>query len=165
MADAVQDAARAAAIKLVEHVRSYMRDYPDLNRLVDGYESSDRMIARAIDKVVSDWNQAPPHGVGMVDVRSVVAPGGPLSAFIDGIVAELLLSVAILQDRNNLPYTDGQFSVSSSSKSGPYQRISAQLKNQYMMARQAYKFAKNIEGGWGTSIGSDYAAISVIDFF
>lgn len=159
-----RDVYRAAAVKLVDHVRSYMRDYPSLNRLVEGEESSDRMIARAADKVISDWNASPPFVAGM-DVRSIVAPGGPMGIFVDGIVAELLMSVAILQDRNNLPYSDGQVSVSSSSKSGPYLRIAQALKASYMQQKQQYKVAKNIEGGWGDGIASDYASLSIIDFF
>jgi hypothetical protein len=159
-----RDAFRAAAAKLVDHVRSYMRDYPSLNRLVEGEESSDRMIARAADKIIADWNSSPPLVAGM-DVRSIVAPGGPLGIFVDGIVAELLTSVAILQDRNNLPYTDGQVSVSSSSKSSPYLRIAQALRGQYDRQKQQYKVAKNIEYAWGDGISSDYASISVADFY
>lgn len=122
------------------------------------------MIARAIDLTISDWNTTPPL-IGNIDVRAVAQPGGPLSAFVFGTVAELLTQVAILQDRNDLPYTDGQFSVRSSAKSAPYQRIAAGLREKYETLKRQYKVAKNIEGGWGTSISSDYAVISVIEFY
>lgn len=164
MNETVRDKARVAAALLVSHVRSYLRDYPTLNRLVAGVESSDRMIARAIDLVISDWNTTPPL-IGNIDVRAVAQPGGPLSAFVLGTVAELLTQVAILQDRNDLPYTDGQFSVRSSAKSAPYQRIAGGLREKYETQKRQYKIAKNIEGGWGTSISSDYAVISVIEFY
>ena len=42
--------------ELVSMMRMYLRDYPHLNRLIDGEETSDRMIAWAILDAIQDFN-------------------------------------------------------------------------------------------------------------
>lgn len=159
-----QSVYKEAADRVIARVRRRMRDYAVLNRLVEGEESSNRFIAGAIDTVISNWNSTPPL-VGGVDVRSIAPPSELSGTFEDAIIAELLDSVAILQERNNLPYNDGQISVSSSSKGSAYLRIAQKYAARHELHRQRYKMALNIQGGWGEGIGSDYAALSVADMY
>ena len=42
-------------------VRAKMRDYPELNRLIEGHETSDREIAFAIMEVWERWSQLVPR--------------------------------------------------------------------------------------------------------
>ena len=56
--------------RFVNQVRMYLRDFPELNRLVDGYESSDRMLAWAVIDALDDFNNTPPayrrvHRIGL----------------------------------------------------------------------------------------------------
>ena len=41
-------------------VRAKLRDYPELNRLIEGRETSDREIAFAIMETIDDFNTTPP---------------------------------------------------------------------------------------------------------
>lgn len=43
----------------VQMVRLYTRDFPELNRIVGGEESSDRHIAWAVLDAISDFNGTP----------------------------------------------------------------------------------------------------------
>ena len=40
----------------VAYIRAYLRDFPELNRLIKGEETSDRMIAWAVLDVLDDFN-------------------------------------------------------------------------------------------------------------
>ena len=45
--------------QLIAMVRTKMRDFPELNRLIEGQETSDREIAFAIVETVDDFNNTP----------------------------------------------------------------------------------------------------------
>ena len=47
-------------IRFVSEVRLYLRDYAELNRLIDGEETSDRMLAWAVIDALDDINNTPP---------------------------------------------------------------------------------------------------------
>lgn len=90
---------------LVRRVRTKMRDFPELNTLIDREENSVEMILDAIDVTLERVNHTPPP-VGFFSARNV-----RLDLMMDGIISELLESAAILLFRNNLSFSTGGFTV------------------------------------------------------
>lgn len=135
---------------LIQQVRLFMRDYPSVNRLLKGEESSDRAIAWALMDACSEWSATPPL-LGNVSPSSHPAP----HLLIRCATATLLQSVSFLQTRNNLSYSDGEVSINSSSRSPELTQQAAMLMQSYESQKQRLKIAQNIEGGWGTGLHSD----------
>jgi hypothetical protein len=95
---------------LVNQVRSFMRDYPELNRLIAGYESSNRQIMWAILDCLDDYNTSPPFSAfGISNFPSK-------SLLVRGVVCSLLESIGLLQTRNHLQFTDGGIQVGVNDK-------------------------------------------------
>ena len=97
--------------EMVAVVRLFMRDYPELNRLISGEETSDRMIAWSIIDAIDDWNSTPPF-IGAVGITNFPS----MSWLREAAVLRTLESVGLLQTRNQLNFSDGGISVSVSDK-------------------------------------------------
>lgn len=142
--------------EMVSYVRQFTRDFPELNRLIRGEETSSRQIAWAVLDAVDDWNTTPPF-LGRVGLENFPS----IPALREGAVATLLKSVAMLQLRNQLDYSDGGIQVSSSNK-GPVLMQWAQLyQENYERKRDRIKASLNVEfamGGGG--VFSEYFVIS-----
>ncbi len=91
-----------------EYVRHFMRDYPELNRLTEGYEHNDRHVAAAILDTVSDWQSTPPF-IG-VSLDMIIANGWQ-HVFHRGVAIALLESLRFLHVRNYLAYSEGGVNV------------------------------------------------------
>lgn len=105
----------------VQAVRAFIRDYAELNQLIRGDESSDRMIAWAIFDFVSDFNSTPPL-LGEYDLSYFLGRGWASFA-IRGTVSSLLTSLQLLYARNHIPFSDGGISVSLNDKAGVLMQI------------------------------------------
>jgi len=142
--------------QFVGEVRAFMRDFPPLNRLISGEESSDRMIRYCATLAVDEWNTTPPlsgHGIANFPSRSVL---------LHLTVINLLTSVGILKSRNSFAYSDGGFQVQTEEHDSRYQRWIQMFRSMGPVSRQAIKelkIALNIQGGWGAGIGSEYGWI------
>ena len=126
--------------RMIEEVRFFVRDYPELNRLTTGLDHSDRHILWAILDTSSDWASTPPF-IGQ-DLR-MVAEHGWWSVFLRGVVITLLESLGILHMRNHLSYSDGGVNVQTENP----QMIQAWLtmfKNEYEQKKQRILIAQNI---------------------
>jgi len=97
--------------EMVAVVRMFLRDFPELNRLIAGEETSDRMIAWAIIDAIDDWNATPPF-IGKVGLTNFPS----MSWLREAAVMRTLESVGLLQTRNQLNFSDGGISVSVSDK-------------------------------------------------
>lgn len=93
----------------IQTVRLFMRDYPQLNRLTKGEESSDRMIAWAILDFLSDFSTTPPP-IGSFTLDDLFERGYQHLA-LRGTVTALLQSVGLLVTRNSLAFSDGGLQV------------------------------------------------------
>lgn len=95
-------------------VREFLRDYPELNRLVAGEESSNRQILWAILDALSDFNGTPPilSPVTLEDLLSY----GQQYLLLRMVTCSLIESVGLLQTRNHIDYTNGSFSVGVNNK-------------------------------------------------
>lgn len=130
----------------------YLRDYPELNRLIDGEETSDRMIAWAVIDTLDDINNRPPF-VGSFTVSTFPYR----SLLLRGTVITVLESVGILQTRNQLQYNDGGISVGASDKAPMLMQWVQMLSTSYEQKLDKWKISRNITEAFnGESVMSDY---------
>jgi len=129
---------------ILRQVRSFLRDHPEVNALLDGEETGDSLLELYVDMAVDDWNTTPPI-LGPIQVTTHPAR----SQMIFYICALCLWSAAILQARNQLAYSDGGISVQTSDKSQIYQQISSQLMQIYEQKKLRYKKSQNAEAAYG----------------
>jgi hypothetical protein len=136
----------------VAEVRMYLRDYPELNRLIDGEETSDRMIAWAVIDALDLINNTPPF-IGQYTCTTF-----PMrSLLLRGTVISVLESVGLLQMRNQLNYSDGGISVSASDKAPMIMQWLQMLRASFDERLNRWKVASNIAQAMDmTSVMSDY---------
>lgn len=139
---------------IVSQVRLYLRDYPELNRLIAGYENSNRQIVWAIADALDDWNTTPPL-IRRMGVRDFPSP----RLLIRGAAISLLESIGLLQTRNHLTFSDGGISVGVSDKTQYIQAWLQLLKNDYEEKKLRLKTALNIESAWGGGVYSEYRLV------
>ncbi len=141
---------RIALEQFVGNVRAYMRDYPELNRLIKGEEHSDRLIAFAAIDALDDFNSTPP----MTQYQFTNFPSKAL--LLRGTVITLLESIGLLMTRNHLNFSDGGIQVGVSDKTPLIQSWIQLFTNKYEQKKDRLKIALNIEGGWGGGVNSEY---------
>lgn len=136
--------------QFVGTVRLFMRDYPQLNRLIQGEEHSDRLIAWAVVDALDDFNGTPPlTGYGLSNFPNKYL-------LVRGTVISLLESVGLLMTRNHLTFSDGGIQVGVSDKTPLIQSWIQLLTNKYEDKKMRLKIALNIENGWGGGVHSEY---------
>jgi hypothetical protein len=135
----------------VSLVRAFMRDYPELNRLIQGSEHSDRMIAWAIMDALSDFNTTPPL-IGPFQLSHFPSK----HILLRGTVISLLESLGMLMTRNQLTFSDGGIQVGISDKSNLLMSWISLFTNKYEEKKKLLKISLNIEGGWGGGVHSEY---------
>lgn len=133
-------------------VREFMRDYPELNRLVTGQETSNRQIAWAAIDAIEHFNATPPD-IGMMTYTDMLQRG--LSSLLRrGTIINLLYGIGLLQTRNHLPFSDGGLNVAVSDKTPLIQSWIQMLQRSWELGVKEKKTALNIEslfsGGGGT---------------
>lgn len=132
--------ASARMNEMISYVRTYMRDFPELNRLTAGYESSPRMIAWAIVDALDDWNTTPPF-IGRASISNFPSS----SLLCRGAAISLLESVGLLQMRNQLTFSDGGITVSVNDKAPMIMQWLSMMKAQYEDKKSRMKASMNIE--------------------
>jgi hypothetical protein len=141
-------------------VREYMRDYPELNRLVKGEESTDRQIAWAVLDAMADFNGTPPlmhHSLGTLLQRNQHALLRRMT------VIALMESVGLLQTRNHLNYSDGGINVGVNDKTPLIMQWLNYFKSATEQMKQRVKVAFNIEsilGPGNSGVHSELWAIN-----
>ena len=140
---------------LIGAIRAKMRDYPELNRLIDGVETSDRMIAMAIMETIDDFNNTPPL------IESYSLSNFPsVSLLIRGSIINILESVGLLQTRNQLTYRDGDIPIGVSDKTPLLFNWITLFTNRYEQQKIRLKKALNLRGALnGTGISSEYQLV------
>jgi len=97
----------------IQVVRDYLRDHPELNRLVAGQETNNRMVAWAIMDALSYFNGTPPiSGFTLEDLFQ----RNQQSLMLRLTVITLLESVGLLQTRNHINYSNGGINVGVNDK-------------------------------------------------
>ncbi len=140
--------------QFIQLVRLFLRDFPELNRLIRGHEHSDRMIAWAVMDTLDDYNTTPPL-LGQTTLATF--PSSHL--LLRGTVAHLIQSVGLLQTRNAIAFTDGGFSYNTD-KSRALMAWLQMFQNEWEKKKLRLKTAVNIEAGFGGGVHSEYLWIS-----
>lgn len=135
----------------VGQVREYLRDFPELNALLNGFENSDVIINLCADLAADDFSTTPPP-IGRFTVES--HPSFYL-LFI-GTVIQVLRSAGILQARNNLNYSDGGLTVATSDKAPMYLTWANMFYQEYELKKRSLKLSMNAAAGYG-GIRSEYS--------
>lgn len=138
-------------------VRAKLRDYPELNRLIAGYETSDREIAFAIMEAIDDYNTTPP----MIDPVTLDTHPS-MSLLINGAIIFTLQSVGLFQTRNQMNYSDGQgVQVGVNDKTPALMQWINLFNQQYEQKKMRLKQAINLQGALnGTGVRSEYALVN-----
>jgi len=140
--------------QLISMVRAKLRDFPELNRLIEGKETSDREIALALAEAVDDFNTTPPL-IESYTIENFPSP----SLLVRGALINVLESVGLLQTRNQMSYSDGQgIQVSISDKTPMLMQWLTLFMNQYEQKKLRLKKALNLKGALnGSSVPSEYS--------
>lgn len=127
----------------VQMVRLYIRDFEELNRLVAGEESNDRMIAWAVLDAVSNFNGTP-HFTNLTLEELLQYQQHHL--LLRMTVEALLESVGLLQTRNHLNYSDGGINVGVNDKTPLIMSWLQYYRSYTEQLKQRVKVAINIAG-------------------
>ena len=98
----------------VQTVRLFTRDHPQLNRLLTGEESTDRIIAWAVMDALSDFNGTPPF-LGAFSLEDLLQ-WHQQALLTRMTTCSLLESVGLLQTRNHINYSNGGINVGVNDK-------------------------------------------------
>lgn len=148
-----------ATLKLfIEEVRIYLRDYAELNRLLQGQQNSNVQIAYAAIDSLDDWNNTPPQ-----IAKATITTHPSKSLWLRGTVISLLESNMLLGIRNHLQYSDGGTSIDTE-KFGAYMQALNVYKQSYEQAKLRLKTQINTESAYGHGINSEYLWIGSLDF-
>ncbi len=131
-------------------IRAFMRDHAELNRLFQGEEHSDRLIAFAVIDALEDFNTTPP----MTNYQLSNFPSKSLLRY--GTLINLLESIGLLMTRNHITFSDGGVQVGINDKTPLIQSWIQLFTNKYETKKDRLKVALNIEGGWGGGVHSEY---------
>ena len=132
----------------VQMVRLYTRDFPELNRIIAGEESSDRMIAWAVLDALSDFNGTPPMGALALDD---LLQRNQHHLLLRMTVVALVESVGLLQTRNHLNYSNGGINVGVNDKTPLLMNWLQYFKSTNEQMKLRVKVAFNIESILGPS--------------
>jgi len=144
----------------VASVRLYMRDFPELNRIVAGEESSDRMIMWSVLDAVADFNGTP-HFTNVSLEELLTRNQHALMRRMT--VISLIESVGLLQTRNHINYSNGGINVGVNDKTPLLMNWLQYFKEYTDQLKQRVKVALNIEGILGPSnagVMSELAAVN-----
>lgn len=134
--------------KFVQMVRLYTRDFPELNRIVRGEESSDRQIAWSVLDALSDFNGTPHFtNVSLEDLLN----RNQQALMLRMTIISLTESVALLQIRNHINYSTGGINVGVNDKAPLLLSWLQYYKSYTDQLKQRVKVAFNIEGILGPS--------------
>lgn len=143
----------------VQLVRAYMRDLPELNRIVAGEESSDRQIAWALLDALSDFNGTPHFtACSLEDLLQI----NQHHLVLRMATISLIESVGLLQTRNHINYSTGGTSVGVNDKTPLLMNWLNYFKSSTEQKKQRVKVAMNINGILGPSnsgLFSEYWAV------
>jgi hypothetical protein len=132
----------------VQMVRLYLRDFPELNRLVAGEESSDRQVAWALLDALADFNGTPPITTFSIEQ---LLQRSQHHLLLRMTTISLIESVGLLQTRNHLNYSNGGINVGVSDKTPMLMNWLQYFKSTTEQRKQHVKVAFNIESILGPS--------------
>lgn len=139
-------------------LRTYLRDHPELNRLVSGEESSDRFLLFAASMAVSSYNGRPP--ITQIPIEEIFRLNHQ-DVLLMMAVCTVLESVMLLQARNQLNYSTGGTNVGVNDKAALLMKMLQYFRSLADQMLTQRKVALNILSILGDSPGihSEYATV------
>ena len=145
--------------EFVSSVRVYMRDYPELNRLVDGVESSDRQIAWAALDALAYFNGTPHFTRLSLEELLLGYNQDNLMRRLTAIT--LLESIVLLQSRNHVNYSNGGLNLGSNDGAPFLMQYIQYLRASTDQLMNRVKISINIASILGqTGVHSEYAWVN-----
>lgn len=139
--------------KAKKYLRLFLRDTPQLNRIIRKEESNDELLTFAIDMALDDWSTTSPV-MGNVTIENYPS----LYLLMHAATITILKSQGIYQARNELQYNTGGSTFTRFNKSNYYQSWMTNFANEYEMKKRNLKIQQNINRGWG-GVNSEYDRI------
>lgn len=131
-------------------IRTQLRDTLIQNDLLNNVEFPDVEIVHSILRPVQEWNETPPP------VAYFTAGNFPWrNAWLNAIVANLLMIAAHWYERNRLPASHGGITVDDRNKANPYLVVAKLLRQEWKEFLIHKKVQINAERAAG-SVGSSY---------
>jgi len=128
----------------ITYVRNFLRDTPELNELLEGYETEDSLIAEAINNAIEVFNSTPPL---ILQVTLETFPNNV--ALRNFAVAQILKSAAIWYERNRLNYADGRgVTVVLKDKGPTFAQMASLYESQWNQWLTEYKMAANLNSAY-----------------
>ncbi len=132
----------------IQMVRLFTRDFVELNRLIKGEESTDRMIAWAVLDALSNFNGTPHFTtLSLDDLLSKQQTYLLLRLTTEALIE----SVGLLQTRNHINYSNGGINVGVNDKTSMLMNWLQYFRATTAQRVQQVKVAINIEGILGPS--------------
>lgn len=144
----------------VQMVRSYCRDFPELNRLVAGEESSDRQIAWAVLDAMADFNGTP-HLTSYT--LEDLLQRSQHALLLRMTVITLIESIGLLQTRNMINYSNGSINVGVNDKTPLLMNWLQYFRSMTEQKKQRTKVALNIEGILGPECSGIHSELFAIN--
>jgi len=148
--------------ELINDIRLEMRDYEELNKLINGQENSDRVIARAIRSVLTHFNGMPP----LIKATYAWDTFPNRGLLITGVVGRLQRQVADLDNRNFFPASDGQVGIPSRQKGQFVFQAASQKWQEFVQEARLLRVSLNYtEALGGIGIASEAGGNNVLNEF
>jgi len=140
--------------KAVGRLRKFLRDIDELNKLLEGKESTDSQLRMAIEDALDDWNSTPP----LITAATLENHPSP-RLLLRGAAIEVLNSAGIFYSRNRLNYSDGGITVAVFDRAQDYQAWANRFVQDYENKKNQIKKAINVSAGWGC-VPSEYQEVN-----
>jgi hypothetical protein len=129
--------------EVIAKIRDFLRDYPELNELLEARENSDELLKLSVEYILNDFNQQPPIS------NHTVENFPSIPHLVLGAAAYALQSAMVWYSRNRINISDGGISLMYKDKAGEYASIVGGFMEQYMRWKMLYKKGKNLEDFYG----------------
>jgi hypothetical protein len=137
---------------LVDRLRRYLDDFPEVNELIEKEESSDQYLYEALEDALTEINEEYPPA----EVKWNTLLDAPWTILKTGAVLSILVGKGISSARNQLSYSDaGGLQIREFDTYGKYMAFYNMLIAKHSRSVMAAKRAKNIEGTYG-GVHSEY---------
>lgn len=132
-----------------EDIRTFIQDRPELNRLLDKEEFSQKQIDLAMKLTVAQYNEMSPattHSLEDFPYTHIL---------LIGTIWHLFFGGGILRDRNRLPHNAGGVQVDDEAHATTELQFAENLRKEFESLSKQKKVEMNILAGFGT-IYSEY---------
>jgi len=126
---------------LRERLRRKIRDFKELNKLLDSQENEDVYLDDALTDALDTFNTE------VMPITSYTFENFPaIGLLLKLAIIEILISNSILSSRNRVVYSDGKIGgIDTELKGGAYAEWASRLYNTTMNAVVALKSGQNLE--------------------